>query len=169
MPEGDPIEEGSGPPPPPPAPDMSPRVTDQLDWRARALHAEEQIKQLEAQLAQAQAKAGQAESALATAQRQWALERELGAAGVIDAEAGAILAGAAVSSAEGGTPFDPAPVVAELKRRRPYLFAEGAPRASAMSGAIPPASPDTLARAAEEARASGDRGALLKYLRMRRV
>src|SRR5882672_8136594 len=150
MPEGDPIGGVEGPPPPPPATNTVPRGTDQLDWRARALHAEEQVKQLEAQLAEARAKAGRAESDLATAQRQWALEKELGAAGVIDAEAGAILAGAAATPVGPSAAFDPAPVVAELKRRRPYLFAEGAPRASAMSGAIPPAGPDTLARAAAE-------------------
>jgi multidrug resistance efflux pump len=138
------------------------------------LEAEEKVKQLEAQVGEAQARASQAEAALGAAQRKWELERALAASGVIDAEAAAILAANGAGNGAGGArerAFDAGAVVAELKRKRPYLFgASAAPvRTSAMSGAVAPQGPDTLSRAAEEARASGDLGTLLKYLRMRRA
>jgi hypothetical protein len=62
---------------------------------------------------------------------------------------------------------DVAKAVADLKKRKPFLF-RGKRAVSGMSAGAKPAPVDELSRIAEEARASGDKRALLKYLRARR-
>jgi hypothetical protein len=61
---------------------------------------------------------------------------------------------------------DLARAVADLKRRKPFLF-RSVPRRAAM-GAEPGEGEAPLESAAAEARQSGDRSALLRYLRLKR-
>ena len=61
---------------------------------------------------------------------------------------------------------DVASAVEELRRRKSFLFTTPR-RTSAMSGHTEPVD-DPLADAAEQARVSGDRRVLLRYLRLKR-
>jgi hypothetical protein len=59
--------------------------------------------------------------------------------------------------------------VAELRRTKPFLF-RSTTKASAMSGRVQTkTNTSDIDELAEEARDSGDRGALLRYLRARRA
>ncbi len=136
-----------------------PLVTEELQWRRRAIAAEERLADLEKQLSDARASMGRFEL-------RSRLEREAEAMGAIDVEAVVLLALEAtpeLDASEAGA------AVRDLKRRKPALFSAGA-QASAMAADPGPGAGDdaSLARALEEARVSGDRGALLRYLRMRR-
>jgi len=62
---------------------------------------------------------------------------------------------------------DAATAVRDLRKRKPFLFHSSSARGSAMSGAVSEGDGE-MGRAADEARASGDRAALLRYLKMRR-
>jgi len=104
----------------------------------------------------------QARRALDAAERRHTVERELWALGAIDTETAAHLVTTALSGQD--TPDVPA-AVADLKRRKPFLFRPPAPPHSAMSGHAPPVS--DLDRAAADAQ-GGDRRAVLRYLRLKR-
>ncbi len=143
--------------------DSAPSRTGELDWRARALKAEARAEQLETLAAELAQKLEAAQARAAAMERRQQVEKTLSEHGAIDLETTSLLLDSALG--EGGA--DIAGAVADLRRRKPFLF--GAPaRHSAMSGMSEPAAPDALASAAEEARASGDRNALLRYLRMKR-
>lgn len=116
---------------------------------------------LRLRLAETEQRLAQARQALDAAQRRHALERELWMQGALDIDTAATLAEAAL------TPdADVRAAVADLKRRTPFLF-RATPAPSAMAAHPAPAS--DLDRAAAEARQSGDRRALLRYLRLRRT
>lgn len=151
-----------------PATAPTPRATQDLDWRARALAAESAVAELTSKLASLEKESAQLRASLAAGDRKRELDRLLIGAGVIDADAAALLAEAAMSARTGA---DPAWAVAELRRSKPYLFSQGTtrPRAGAMSEAIEPSSDAALAKAAEEARSAGDRAAILRYLRLKRA
>ena len=104
----------------------------------------------------------QAREALDASERKREIERELVKQGAIDVETASLLTEAAVSGMEKP---DARAAIADLKRGKPFLF-RGVGRSSAMSGAVEERS--SMDQAAGEARASGDRRALLRYLRMRR-
>ncbi|MCC6675956.1 MAG: hypothetical protein IT436_02315 [Phycisphaerales bacterium] len=141
-----------------------PAIGEGFNWRRRAIAAEqkleqaqarfqEQLKDLEAQLVAARAGLGEAE-------RRRAIDAELMAAGVLDLETARLLTESAVPG-----DAEPADAVAELRRRKPFLF-RSAPAASAMSAITEPGRAGAdLAGAARE---SGDRRALLRYLRSKR-
>lgn len=122
----------------------------------------DRLGELEGKLAAAEKSLSEAREALDASERKRQIERELVKQGAIDVETAALLTEAAVS---GMDKPDARAAIAELKRGKPFLF-RASPRASAMSGVVEEAS--SLDRAAGEARASGDRRALLRYLRMRR-
>lgn len=113
-------------------------------------------------------------------QQSYAVERELAAAGAIDMEIATALIAASLAGTKredaNNTP-DPATraskAVAELKARKPFLFA--ATIARRIAGAMAPAprivSPPlpTREQLADQARSTGDRGALMRYLKSRRA
>lgn len=153
--------QGSGSPGAPPAP--APRPAADLDWRARALKAEARAQELEKLAAELARKLELAAAQHAAAERARQVEKALADHGAVDVETASLLLERTLAAA----PSDDVPgAVAELRRRKPFLFG-ASPRASAMSAAAP-SSPDTLATLADEARATGDRGALLRYLRHKR-
>jgi hypothetical protein len=105
----------------------------------------------------------QAREALDAAERKHAIERELWAQGALDVETAALLTEAAVA---GLSAPDARAAVADLKRRKPFLFRTPPSAAGAMAGHA--AAAGTLDQAAADARDSGDRRALLRYLRLKR-
>jgi hypothetical protein len=161
-PDGDPLIGGETPDLT--APDNAPN-TELQEWRRRALEAEALAEQLAAELADARAQ-------LATLTQTHALDAILADSGAIDAETIRALIN---TRAGGDGASDPAALLAELKRAKPFLFAQDAPpRASFARSAMTPApaqhtpSFDDLDAALELAVTSGDRAALLRYLRLRR-
>jgi hypothetical protein len=125
------------------------------NWQARAA-------ELEAKLAETERTLAESREALDAAERKREIERELSRQGAIDLETAAMLTEAAVASMDRK---DAKAAIADLKRSKPFLFRPPV-RTSAMSGAVEPES--GIEQAAAAARESGDRRALLRYLRMRR-
>jgi len=140
------------------------RPTGEIDWRARALKAEARVQELEALAAELARKLEMAQSESAAAERKRQVEKALSDTGAIDLETASMLLEGALGGA--GTP-DIAGAVADLRRRKPFLFGAGA-RASAMSGLASAPAESSLSTIADEARATGDRHALLRYLRLKR-
>jgi hypothetical protein len=119
---------------------------------------------LRLKLAETEQLLAQARQALDAAAHTHAIERELWAHGALDTQAAAHLVSTALS---GQAKPDVPAAVADLKRRKPFLFRLPAPAHSAMSGhAGAPVS--DLSRAASDARDSGDRRDVLRYLRLKR-
>lgn len=148
-----------------PAP-AGPAVGEEFQWRRRVIAAEQQLEQLQAKLADAEAELVKARTALIESERGRALDAELAGAQPLDVETARLLAQQAL---EGGGDTTPAAVIADLKRRKPFLFkSDQAPRASAMGASAGGGGPDSLADLADRARQSGDRRALLRYLRSKR-
>ncbi len=149
-----------------PASDPGPLVSEETDWRTRALAAEEKVRQLEAQLADIKSTLARAREQLDDSERRAAIDRQLAAAGVIDPETATLLVERALQTMD--TPDVPL-AIADLQRRKPFLFrAPSAPRASSMSPVTDPPGP-TLESLADQARQRGDRKSLLTYLRARRA
>lgn len=121
---------------------------------------ETRAQELEGKLAAAEKSLSETREALNASERKREVECELAFQGAIDIQAASLLMEATAT-----TKPDIRAAIAELKRGKPYLF-RTLPRASAMSGVVEEA--PSLDKAAGEARASGDRRALLRYLRMRR-
>lgn len=103
------------------------------------------------------------------------IESELRRAGALETEAAAALLRERVRVVqEAGKQADLRELVAELKKTKSMLFASGvktpvAPPSGATGAARSErTSVETAKQAAEEARTSGDRRALLRYLRLRR-
>ncbi len=120
---------------------------------------------LASRLASVEAAADDLRRMLERSERERAIDRELLASGVIDLDAARALV--EEGAADGATIVE---AVARLRERRPLLFTARARalRATSLPASdTPPAGP--LAEAAEAARESGDRRALLDYLRLRRA
>lgn len=101
-------------------------------------------------------------------ERRGAIERGLAQAGALDTESLALLVESRLERDEDATPSR---VIAQLQRERPALFRASPARASAISPSHPSQGSSGRAvvdRAHDDARATGDRRALMKYLRLRR-
>lgn len=134
-------------------------------WKALAEEAEEEIGALEERVAELEAalEAARADAARALAEAELgrAIERELTRAGAVDLEAATLLL---------GPPPDAAGVagaVRALRDRKPALFRAATPAPGASMG--PAGHDDDLDDLASAARRTGDRAALLRYLRRRRA
>lgn len=119
--------------------------------------AADRLSALESELSEAQA-------ALERSERERALDRALGEAGAIDMETARLLAERVMGD---GEESDAASAVEEVKRRKPFLFRSARAGAYGAMGAAPEER-GAIDSAAHEAARSGDRGSLLKYLRLRR-
>lgn len=147
-----------------------PGLSEELIEKARADEAEARCAVHESRIAELEAQLSAAREALDASERRRQIERALGESDTVDLETARLLTEAAVSQMD-----EPDVVIAveELRRHKPFLFhAEAAPAASrgiAMRPAHEPGVADAaLDGLAEEARQSGDRRALLRYLRQRR-
>lgn len=124
------------------------------------------VADLELRLRQTEELLAQAREALSASERKRQIDRELAAHGAADLETAALLTEAAVAGMEGA---DVAAAVADLKRRKPFLFeTPRRPATSAMSGEPAPGTPGSVEEAEALARQTGDRRALLRYLQLRR-
>jgi hypothetical protein len=130
--------------------------------------AVERTRELEAELVTARVALTEAHAGAETAQRRHQITLALVDHGALDLEAAMLVAEAALAAAEArGTAGTVASVVADLRRQRPALFrTPQVRRTSVMSGELPPQPPQELA--ITEARRTGDRRALMHYLRLRR-
>jgi hypothetical protein len=139
------------------------------DWQQQAQSAAQRIAELEAKAGELQQQITDANSALTTAQRKHQVERALLEAGAIDLDAAATLFEAQFGkSAASATAADLHKAINELVARKHYLFRPPPPPSSVMAG-TPAAASTRLEDAAATARESGDRRALLQYLRLRRT
>ncbi len=123
----------------------------------------DQPADLKQKLAQTEQLLSQAREALDAAERKRQIERELWQEGAVDVETASMLTEAAVA---GMKPGDVRVAIADLKKRKPFLFRTAPARGSGVMGGQSVG--DYLVAAAAEARESGDRRALLRYLRLRR-
>ena len=187
--------DGGGSPSPPPLPPQQPApisAPDPLDtapdgkpcegvreWveEARRHHraateALKQVADLRAQLASLEGELSVAREALDHAERRAQIDLMLLEAEAIDLESVRLLTELAMNNAGGSA--DPAAAVADLRRRKPFLFrTSDPPSSSRFSATLSPSSRTTatsaaLDHAAEEAALTGNRAALLRYLRARR-
>jgi len=154
------------------APDTETRkpVSEEIGWRGRALQAESKLADLEKALAELRSTLEQTRDALESNERRREIERAVSAAGAIDTETVLMLVEAAMTGRE---PKDLSAVIEEIRRNKPFLFEPRGKNASdkASAGVMSPEPSrggEALAALAEEARASGDRRALLRYLQARR-
>lgn len=126
---------------------------------------EEMVESLEQELAEAKERIADLEQRLSSESRRYELERQLSEAGVVDLETALVLAERKLED-ESVTVEQ---AVSSLKSSKGFLFRgpERSSGASALSGS--PARPrDSLEDLAREARETGDRRAVLRYLRRRR-
>lgn len=162
---GTPIGKDPDPTPEAPPETTPPRaVSEELVWRARAVRAEARATELEARISEIERELTSARTQAQQATRAKELELELALAGAVDLETTMLLA---QHTLEQDDAADVSTVVADLKRRKPFLFRSAAVP-SAMSQSVAPVG-TMLDELAEEARQSGDRASVLKYLRARRT
>lgn len=143
-------------------------VSEELVWKARAEDAEAEVERLSGRLGEVERALAEAVGQLESAETKRQIERELFEADALDLEACCLLTEAAVSQMDEP---DVGLAVRELRTRKPYLFhgggeaSGGGDRATMLPAAH---GGDGLEEMASSARASGDRAALLRYLRQRR-
>ena len=161
-----------------------PPVSEETDWRARALEAESKLTELESASQALRTQLDQAHAALAQEKQSRELDRALSSAGAIDPEVASLLltnmlASQPLAQTNAGEPTTtnspPAPdinsLIQTLRTQKPFLFESALPprpTPSAMSPAITASPTDSLHDLATQAR-TGDRRSLLAYLRARRA
>ena len=142
-----------------------PLVSEELAWKRRAEQAEARVAELESEVSRLESALAEAEAASSGAELKRRIDRELASARAIDLETAALLTEAAVAGLDDP---DVAAAVAELRRRKPFLFGRGF-GATAMGAIGDGGGADgELADLAEQAKTTGDKRALLRYLRLRR-
>lgn len=134
---------------------------------ARAAELEERVAELEARLSEAEAEASAAREQAGAEQRHAEIERRVREAGAVDVPTAMLLVEIELAGEDAP---DVGGAVRGLRESKPYLFRKsGGARSSAMSASAGKASGVDLGSLAERARESGDRTALLRYLRGRRA
>lgn len=144
--------------------DQAPSEHDDDPRTARARRAERQAAALESELATLRNQLEHSRADLAEQSRSHELDLALSAAGAIDYDTARLLADRTSRESPETSPRE---CVAQLVRKKPFLFRPAPSRHSAMS-ARSDDSHGPLLSAAERAAATGDRAALLDYLRARR-
>lgn len=141
-------------------------VTEAIRYRRRAQQAEQRLGDLERELGELRSAYAASQETITALERRERIDALLTESGTIDLEAARLLTEVAVAGMEEP---DVSAAVADLRRHKPYLFDRGGVGLpSAMGPREPEHAPDPAADAADQARTSGDRRDLLRYLRMRR-
>ncbi|MBX3379611.1 MAG: hypothetical protein KF805_05925 [Phycisphaeraceae bacterium] len=174
MPEGTPPPEDGGSPPSTLISTTRPPASEETDWRARALEAESKLAALEAESQSLRTQLDQTHAALAQEKQSREIDRALASAGAIDPEVASLLLASMLATQTGDptTPPDITALVQTMRAQKPFLFESALPPRpipSAMSPAITTTPTDSLHDLAVQARTTGDRRALLAYLRARRA
>lgn len=146
-------------------PEATPPVSEEIAWRTRALQAERELEEAREQVAALEAQLADAESRQVSTARSHEVERALRDAGAIDLETAQLLVEAAMGDEEAP---DIEELVGHLRRDKAFLFTKRSAGGPVMSALSEGGSATSLDRALERARKTGDRKALLRYLRMRR-
>lgn len=145
-------------------------VEIEREAEVRVREAEEKVTVMSERLAEMQKSSERMREEIETLERRREIEIALHRAGTVDMDAARLLAEQAVEDAKEP---DIEASVADLVRRKPHLFrsrsTESARTAPVMAiEAERDAGESAAEDAAEEAARTGDRGALLRYLRARR-
>jgi len=141
-------------------------VTEAIRYRRRAQQAEQRLNDLERELGELRSAYDASQETITALERRERIDALLTESDTVDLEATRLLTEVAVA---GMDEPDVASAVADLRRHKPYLFDRGAAGLpSAMGPREPGCEPDPAAEAADEARQTGDRRDLLRYLRLRR-
>lgn len=180
-PGGDPLGGGSPPDLTPDAGDAPAQNTELQEWRRRALEAEALVDRLSAEIASLRAH-------LETTSRTHDVNALLERAGALDIDAARAVLDARLANSPQEGPTDLGAAVEDLRRSLPFLFATPGPAPEPAPEPVPEpipirrarssmsAAPDHGARAFDDldaalelASTTGDRAALLRYLRLRRA
>lgn len=160
---------------PPPTPDLTTDdgtdklvpVTEAIRYRRRAQQAEQRLGDLERELGELRSAYDASQETITALERRERIDALLTESDTVDLEAARLLTEVAVA---GMDEPDVAGAVADLRRHKPYLFDRGGVGLpSAMGPREPEREHDPAADAADEARQTGDRRDLLRYLRLRRA
>ncbi len=151
-----------------------PPVTDDVatDDHAKALaQALERARIAEARAAELEQSLTEAREALDAVERRHQIDAALIEANAIDLETARLLTEMAVADMPDA---DIAAAVNDLQRHKPFLFRpamhrRATPTTTAAGASLPASSPDPALDAAAEAATTGNRRALLRYLRARRT
>ena len=140
-------------------------VGEAIRYRKRAQDAETRVSELASRLAEVEDVLDHTRDALESAERVRRIDAALISSGAVDLDAARLVTEATLSGDES---VDIEAAVAELRRTKPFLFRTRRPRTSTAMGGRPLQAGSGLEDAAREAARSGERGALLRYLRARR-
>ena len=142
-------------------------VTEAIRYRRRAQQAEQRLGDLERELGELRSAYDASQEAITALERRERIDALLTESDTVDLEAARLLTEVAVA---GMDEPDVGAAVADLRRHKPYLFDRGGVGLPSAMGPREPEhnNPDPAADAADQARATGDRRDLLRYLRMRR-
>ena len=144
-------------------------VSESIRYRKRAQNAEKRVQVLTDQLTEAQSEAARMSEQLRGIHTQQELTRRLIAEGVIDLEAGVIIAKARMGKE---TEADLDGVIEQLKKEKHYLFGNGnPPMATKKTAGVKDRSQSSqtmLEKAAKKAAVTGNRTDLQEYLKLRR-
>jgi hypothetical protein len=145
----------------PDAPGAAPEPADDA-WRQRAEAAETSVAALGDRLQAVESAASDLRRMLGQSEQSRQIDRELLIAGVVDLDGARRLVDERL--AEGATVLE---AVARVRERRPLMFA---PRVRGVRATAMPAGPahSAVDEAANDARETGDRRLVLRYLRVRR-
>lgn len=146
------------------------RELEAAHWKTKAVHAQELVDSLEKTLASMRSRLDETMSELSRSERRQAIDRALVESRTIDLDTSRVLIEQTMT--DPGTerrPRDVESAVRDLRRRKPHLFevSRAKVHASGIMEDQEEVSEAALHRAADDAR-TGDRGALLRYLRLRR-
>jgi len=155
---------------PPFASESPPPIAEARRYRKRAQAAEKAAADLRFELQQKADQLAERERTIAALERRQRIDELLLDARAIDLDSARLLTETAMADA---AEPDPEAAVAELRRRKPFLFRAG----RSASGALSPhtaldgqqSAAVSAERAAVEAHATGHRRDLLRYLRLRRA
>lgn len=141
-------------------------VGEARKYRKRAQAAEQSLSELQQQMQEKTARLGELEQTVADLERKGRVDQLLVEAEAIDLESARLLTAMAIDQMDQP---DADEAVAELRRRKPFLFRSQSRTSGALS-ARQETSPASSAadRAADEAHCTGNRSDLLRYLRLKR-
>lgn len=137
-------------------------------YRKRAQAAEKIVDELQQQLSSSVSRVAELEQVVSDLERASRVDQLLIEADAVDLESARLLTAMAIEQMDEP---DVAEAVAELKRRKPFLF-RAVSRSSGVMGARADdvgGVVDAADRAASEAASTGHRSDLLRYLRLRRA
>ncbi len=146
------------------------RELEAAHWKTKAVHAQELVESLEKTLASMRTRLEETTAELSRSERRRAIDQALLESRTIDMDTSRVLIEQAMTDPGADRrPRDVESAVRDLRRRKPHLFeiSRAKVHASGVMADQEEVSEAALHRAADDARA-GDRGALLRYLRLRR-